>query len=93
MCCVTVAAEGLRRVCARRLKRIWAHDRGMGQPEFFDRNLLGSFNAREFKSRMHMNISTFEYLYSTFAPSMYKHAVNYSNSCEDGGDNLQIDHM
>ena len=40
MCCLTVAVEGLRRVCARRPKRLWAHDKGMGQPRFFDRNLL-----------------------------------------------------
>ena len=64
------------RVYTRRLIRLWAHDRGLGQPGFFDRNLLGSFNSREFKTRMRMNFSTFEYLCSTLAPSLQKQDTN-----------------
>ena len=48
----------------------------MGQPGFFYQNLLGSFNAREFKSRMRMDVSTFEYLCSTLAPSLLKQDTN-----------------
>ena len=76
MCCLMVAVEGLRWVCARRPRRLWAHDRGMGQPGFFDRNLLSSFNDREFKSRLRIDVSTFEYLCSTLAPSLLKQDTN-----------------
>src|ERR1700738_197486 len=76
MCCLMVAVEGLRRVCTRRPRRLWAHDRGMGEPRFFDRNLLGSFNDREFKSRLRMDVSTLEYLCSTLAPSLLKQDTN-----------------
>ena len=61
---------------SQRPRRLWAHDRGMGQPGFFDRNLLGSFNEREFKARMRMDVSTFEYLCSTLAPSLLKQDTN-----------------
>ena len=56
------------RLRGRNQRRLWAHERGLHQPEFFDQNLLGSFNAREFKGRMRMDISTFENLCSTLAP-------------------------
>ena len=52
----------------------------MGQPGFFDRNLLGSFNAREFKARMRMDVSTFEYLCSTLAPSLLKQDTNMQSA-------------
>ena len=51
----------------RRPRRLWAHERGLFLPEFFDQNLLGFFNAREFKQRMRMDVSTFEYLCTTLA--------------------------
>ena len=76
MCHGMVRAEGLRWVRARRPRRLWAHERGMGQPGFFYQNLLGSFNAREFKSRMRMDVSTFEYLCSTLVPSLLKQDTN-----------------
>ena len=76
LCCVTVAVQGLRGVRARRPRRLWAHKRGMGQPGFFDQNLLSSFNAREFKAHMRMDVSTFEYLCSTLAPSLQKQDTN-----------------
>ena len=76
MCDVMVAVLGLRRMRARRPRRLWAHHRGMGEPGFFYRNLLGSFNAREFKARMRMDVSTFEYLCSTLAPSLLKQDTN-----------------
>ena len=53
-------------------RRLWAHDRGLHRPGFFDQNLLGSFNAREFKGRMRMDVSTFEYLCSTLAPELHR---------------------
>ena len=76
MCNVIVANMGLRRRFTRRPRRLWAHERGLGEPGFFDRNLLGSFNAREFKARMRMDVSTFEYLCSTLAPSLLKQDTN-----------------
>ena len=72
MCEMMVAVLGLRRMRARRPRRLWAYDRGVGEPGFFDQNLLGSFNAREFKARMRMEVFTFEYLCSTLAPSLLK---------------------
>lgn len=60
----------------RRKRRLWAHDRGLNQPGFFDQNLLGSFNEREFKSRMRMDISTFQYLCSTLAPDLHRRDIN-----------------
>ena len=59
-------------VRAKRPRRLWAHDRGLHKSGFFDQNLLGSFNAREFKSRMRMDVSTFEYLCSTLAPYLHR---------------------
>ena len=76
MCHVAVAVLGLRRVMARRPRRLWTHERGVGQPGFFNRNLLGSFNAREFKARMRMDVSTFQYFCSTLAPSLTKQNTN-----------------
>jgi hypothetical protein len=76
MCNMAVNAMGYRRMLARRPRRIWAHERGMGQPGFFDRNLLGSFNSREFKSRMRIDVSTFEYLCSALGPTLFKQDTN-----------------
>ena len=42
------------------------------RPGFFDQILLGSFNEREFKGRMRMDVSTFEYLCSTLAPDLQR---------------------
>ena len=44
------------------------HDRGLHRPGIFDQNLLGLFNAREFKGRMRIDVSIFEYLCSTLPP-------------------------
>ena len=73
---MTVAAKGFRRVCAKRPRRLWAHDRGLGQLGFFDRNLLGSFNSGEFTARMRMDDSTFKYVCSTLASSLQKQDTN-----------------
>ena len=70
MCYVMAAVVGLRRVRARRPRRLWAHERRMGDPAFFDQNLLGLFNAKELKARMRMDVSTFEYLCSTLTSSL-----------------------
>ena len=72
----TVALLGSRPMLARRPRRLWAHERGMGEPDFFYRNLLGSFNAREFKAQMRMDVSTFEYLCSSLAPALLKQNTN-----------------
>ena len=76
MCRMIVLLLGNRGMLARRPRRLWAHERGMGQPGFFDRNLLGSFNSREFKARMRMDVSTFEYLCSNLAPALFKQDTN-----------------
>ena len=76
LCCVTMAIQGVRWVRASRPRRLWAHDRGLHRPGFFDQNLLGSFNAREFKARMRMDESTFEYLCSTLAPCLTRQDTN-----------------
>ena len=60
----------------RRPRRLWAHDRGLRQPGFFDQNLLGSFNAREFKGRMRMDVSTFEFLCSSLATVLRRTDTN-----------------
>ena len=76
LCFVTLALHGYRRLLASRPRRLWAHERGLHRPGFFDQNLLGSFNAREFKGRMRMDVSTFEYLCSTLAPYMLRQDTN-----------------
>ena len=68
----TLALHGLKVWSGRQQRRLWAHDRGLHKPGFFDQNLLGSFNAREFKGRMRMNVSTFEYLCSTLTPDLQR---------------------
>ena len=70
--CLTLALQGLNDRNGRQQRRLWAHDRGLHRPGFFDQNLLGSFNAREFKARMRMDVSTFEYLCSTLAPDLQR---------------------
>ena len=72
LCAMVVALHGFKLCSGRRGRRLWAHDRGLFKPGFFDQNLLGSFNSREFKGRMRMDVSTFEYLCSTLAPDMQK---------------------
>ena len=66
--CLLLAIQGWQQLRASRPRSLWAHDRGLHRAGFFDQNLLGSFNAREFKGRMRMDVSTFEYLCSTLAP-------------------------
>lgn len=68
LCCATLAMQGFGRGNTSRPRRLWAHDRGLHRPGFFDQNLLGSFNSREFKCRMRLDVSTFEFLCSTLAP-------------------------
>ncbi len=67
---MTLALHGCKLYRGRRPRRLWAHERGLHRPRFFNQTLLGSFNVREFKGRMRMNISTFEYLCSTLAPDL-----------------------
>ena len=97
VCCMMVAVQGLSGVRASRPKRLWAHAKGLGEPRFFDRNLLGLFYAREFKARMHIDVSTFEYLCSTLAPALHKQNTNMRSTIpvlgEIGGDDQQIGHM
>ena len=76
VCCMMIAMQGLVGVRPSRPRRLWAYDRGLGEPGFFDRNLLGSFNPREFKAHLRMDISTFEYLCSTLAPALLKQNTN-----------------
>ena len=68
----TLAMYALNSWIGRTQRRLWAHDRGLHKPGFFDQNLLGSFNAREFKGRMRMDVSTFEYLCTTLAPDLHR---------------------
>ena len=68
--CLTLALHGFKLLSGRQQQRLWAHDRGLHRPRFFDQILLGSFNEREFKGRMRMDISTFEYLCCTLAPDL-----------------------
>lgn len=70
--CLTLALHAFKLRNGRHSRRLWAHDWGLFRPGFFDQNLLGSFNAREFKCRMRMDVSTFENLYTTFAPDLQK---------------------
>ena len=67
--CVAAAAAMF---LAARPRRLWAHERGLHRPRFFDQNLLGSFNVRKFKGRMRMDVSTFEYLCSILALYMLR---------------------
>ena len=76
MCTLTIALQESIRMQGRRPRRLWAHERGLNRPGFFDQNLLGSFNAREFKSRMRMDVATFEFLCSTLSPMMVRHDTN-----------------
>ena len=76
LCCMTLALQGFMRLHGRWPRRLWAHERGMHQPGFFDQNLLGSFNAREFKGRMRMDVSIFEYLCSILAPLLQRQDTN-----------------
>ena len=76
LCMMTLALCGFKRCSGRGRQRLWAHDRGLFKPGFFDQNLLGSFNSREFKGRMHMDVSTFEYLYGFLAPDLQRRDTN-----------------
>jgi hypothetical protein len=76
MCSLTLALQEIVREQGRRPRWLWAHDRGLNQPGFFDQNLLGSFNAREFKSRMRMDVGTFEYLCATLVPMLLRQDTN-----------------
>ena len=76
MCSLTIALQEAIRMQGRRPRRLWAHERGLNESGFFDQNLLGSFNAREFKSRMRMDVSTFEYLCSTLSSMLLRHDTN-----------------
>ena len=69
---MTIALQSYVRIQERQSQRLWAHERGLHLPGFFDQNLLGSFNARELKGRMRIDVSTFEYLCSTLAPLLQR---------------------
>ena len=73
---MTLALHGLKRCGGRGIRRLWAHDRGLFEPGFFDQNLLGSFNSMEFKGRMRMDVSTFDYLCSILAPDLQRCDTN-----------------
>lgn len=68
--CLTLAFFGPKLCNGRYQRRLLAHDQGLHKPGFFDQNLLSSFNAREFKGGMCMDVSTFEYLCSTLVPDL-----------------------
>ena len=70
--CVTLALHAFLLRSGRHPRRLWAHDRGLHKPGFFDQNLLGLFNAREFKARMRMDVLTFEYLCTTLARDLQR---------------------
>ena len=72
LCYMAFALHGFKRRSGRVRRRLWAHDRGLFKPGFFDQNLLGSFNSREFKGRMRMDVSSFEYLCSILAPDLQR---------------------
>jgi hypothetical protein len=76
MCGLTESLQETIRMQGMRPRRLWAHDRGLNRPGFFDQNLLGSFNAREFKSRLRMDVATFEFLCSTLAPMLVRQDTN-----------------
>ena len=76
LCCLTLGVQRAIRLQGRRPRRLWAHERGLHQPGFFDQNLLGSFNAREFKCRMRIDVATFEYLCTTLAPMLRTRDTN-----------------
>jgi hypothetical protein len=69
---VMLALRGYKNFFTSRPRRIWAYDRGLHRPGVFYQNLLGSFNAKVFKGRMRMDVSTFEYLCSTLASHMVR---------------------
>ena len=73
---MTLAQRGFRKLLAARPRRLWAHERDLHRLGFFDQNMLGSFNAREFKGRMRMDVLTFEYLCSTLALFMLRQDTN-----------------
>ena len=66
LCCMTLALHRFKR-CSGSGRR-----RGLFKPRFFDQNLLGSFNSRESKGRMRMDVSTFEYLCCVLAPDLQR---------------------
>ena len=76
LCCMTLALHGFKRSSGRGRRRLWAHDRGLFKPGFFYQNLLDSFNSREFKGMMQMDVSTFEYLCSILAPNLQRRDTN-----------------
>ena len=76
LCCMALALHGFKRCSGRGRRRLWAHDRGLFKPGFFALNLLGSFKSREFKGRMRMDVSTFEYLCSILAPDLQRRDTN-----------------
>jgi hypothetical protein len=68
--------HGLKRLRANRPRRLWAHNRGLNRPGFLDQNLLGSFNTREFKAHMRMDVLSFEYLCDTLTPQLHMQHTN-----------------
>ena len=66
VCCMMLEVQDLSGLYACRPRPLWVHTRGLGEHEFFDRNLLG----------MCMDVSTLEYLYSTLAPTLQKQDTN-----------------
>ena len=69
---MTVALHDFKLRSGRHQRRLWAHNQGLHKPGFFDQNLLGSFNSREFKGRMRIDVSTFEYLCNTLASDLQR---------------------
>jgi hypothetical protein len=76
LCGLMLMMQAQKRMCARRPRRLWAHDRGLNRPGFFDQNLLGFSNTREFKARMRIDVSSFEYLCSTLVPMLTRQDTN-----------------
>jgi hypothetical protein len=65
---MNLALRILKKMHERRPRRLWAHERCLRKSEFFYQNLFGSFNAREFKMRLRVDVSTFEFLCSSLVP-------------------------
>ena len=75
-CCMTLALHGLKRCGGRGRRQLWAHDRSLFKPGIFDHNLLGSFNSREFRGKMRMDVFNFEYLCNNLAPELQRRDMN-----------------
>ena len=59
--CMTLTMHNLKRMHGRQPRRLWAHERGLRQLRFFRSEHARSFNTREFKDRIRMDVSIFQF--------------------------------